>query len=57
MSENEKLNNTEKQLEEIEVLKKSLQEKKKSVYFFWKSFLLTGLIIIGAIIGVLLGTD
>ena len=56
MSENEKLNNTEKQLDEIEVLKKSLQEKKKSVYFFWKSFLLTGVIIIGAIIGVLLGS-
>lgn len=56
MSENEKLNNTEKQLEEIEVLKKSLQEKKKSAYFFWKSFLITGVIIIGAIIGVLLGS-
>ena len=56
MSENEKLNNTEKQLDEIEVLKKSLQEKKKNVYFFWKSFLLTGVIIIGAIIGVLLGS-
>ena len=56
MSENEKLNNTEQQPEEIEVFKKSLQEKKKNVYFFWKSFLLTGVIIIGAIIGVLLGS-
>lgn len=54
MSENEKLNNTEKQLKEIKMLKKSLQKKRKRA--FWKSCLTTSLIIIGAIIGVMIGS-
>lgn len=50
MREDEKLNNTEQQLEEIKMLKKSLYEKKEKANDFWNTFLRTGAIILAALI-------
>lgn len=50
MRENEKLNNTEQQLEEIKVLKESLYKQKEKMDNFWKTFLRTGVIILAAIV-------
>ena len=50
MQEDEKLNNTEQQLEDVKVLKESLYEKKEKVNYFWNTFLRTGAIILAAIV-------
>ena len=51
----EQLNNIEEQLTEIELLRKSVDEHKKSLKSFWKSFLVTGFIMIAAMIALLFG--
>ena len=51
----EQLNNIEEQLAEIELLRQSLDEHKKSLKSFWKSFLVTGFIMIAAMIALLFG--
>ena len=51
----EQLNNIEEQLAEIELLRQSVDEHKKSLKSFWKSFLVTGFIMIAAMIALLFG--
>ena len=51
----EQLNNIEEQLAEIELLRQSVDEHKKSLKSFWKSFLITGFIMIAAMIALLFG--
>ena len=51
----EQLNNIEEQLAEIELLRQSVDEHKKSLKSFWKSFLVTGFIMVAAMIALLFG--
>ena len=49
----EQLNSIEEQLTELELLRKSIDEHKRSLKSFWKSFLITGIVMTATIIVVL----
>ena len=49
MTGNEKINNAEKQLREAELHRMPIQEQKQDVKFFWKSFMFTGITMLGVV--------